>query len=120
MRVLVCGSRDWKDRKGIRDRLERLPISTVIVEGECRGADILSREVAEKLGLRVEKYPAKWHRYGRAAGPIRNTQMVESEPDLVIAFHEDIGRSKGTVDTLKKARRKGIKTEVIGHETVEP
>ena len=27
--------------------------------------------------LRVKEYPAEWDRYGRAAGPIRNKQMID-------------------------------------------
>ena len=51
---------------------------------------------------------------GRKAGPIRNTWMLdyasEEEPE-VIAFWN--GTSKGTVDTIRKAKKRGIKCTVI-------
>lgn len=44
-------------------------------------------------------------------GSIRNTEMVNSNIDLVLAF--PVGNSKGTKDCLEKARRKGISTIVV-------
>jgi len=72
MRVLVCGARHWTDARAIGLCLAKLPVGTVIVEGEARGADLLGRAEAEKLGFAVDPHPAEWARYGRAAGPIRN------------------------------------------------
>lgn len=69
--------------------------------------------VATELGLDVVEVPANWTRYGKAAGPIRNDRMLKFKPHLVIAFHEDIESSRGTKDTVTKARNLGIQTEVI-------
>lgn len=114
MRVLVCGDRHWADADKIRQRLERLPEGNVtVVEGMAPGADTLGRIEAEKLGLRVESFPANWGRYGRAAGPIRNQEMLDSSPDLVLAFHSDLSQSKGTKDMVKRARAKGVEVEVF-------
>ena len=45
----------------------------------------------------VNPFPAQWSKYGRAAGPLRNTQMLsEGNPDIVLAFHDNIKRSRGT------------------------
>lgn len=109
--VLVCGSRDWKDRDIIRARLEKLPGGTVIMHGECRGADMIADSVASELGFDLIRVPAMWEAYGRSAGPRRNRLMLDLKPNLVLAFHEDIHRSKGTIDTVREARRRGIKTE---------
>ena len=115
MRVLVCGDRKWADRHRIRWELETLPPDTVVIEGEARGADTLGREVAEVLGFKVERYPANWEKFGRAAGPIRNQQMLtEGKPDLVIAFHDHIRESKGTADMIRLAVKEGIATKLIG------
>jgi hypothetical protein len=41
--------------------------------------------------------------------------MLDTEnPDLVIAFHEDLESGKGTKDMLKRAEKAGVKT--IIHE----
>ena len=61
------------------------------------------------LRIPVEKYPADWTRYGYAAGPIRNQQMLdEGRPSLVLAFHNDFEHSKGTKDMIDKARKANI------------
>lgn len=113
MKVLVCGDRNWNDEGKIESRLRSLPPRTVVIEGEARGADEMARDVAIRLGLPVQKFPADWTLHGRAAGPIRNRKMLDEGPDLVIAFHPDLSKSKGTADTVREAKRRGIPVEVI-------
>lgn len=113
MKVLVCGSRHWRDYIKIRDRLAKLPPDTIIVEGGCEGADLLARRAAMELGLDVVEFPANWKRYGRAAGPIRNDRMLKTGVKLIIAFHENFETSSGTKDTVTKARNLKIEVELI-------
>jgi len=111
IRVLICGSRYWTDREAIRNVMKTFPKDTVIIEGEARGADTIAREEAEALGLVVLPFPANWKEQGRAAGPIRNAQMLsEGKPNVVLAFHENIDESKGTKDMLKRAQKAGLPT----------
>lgn len=50
------------------------------------------------------EFPALWDKHGRAAGPIRNTQMLdEGRPDLVLAFHRDLSESKGTRNMVEQS-----------------
>jgi hypothetical protein len=122
MRVLVCGAAPrlrknipgWTDREAIKRELEKLPTYTVVIEGEALGADILGKEVALELGFEVDPYPAKWSRYGRGAGPIRNRQMLDKgKPDLVLAFHTNIQASTGTKHMVKIAREAGVEVRVF-------
>lgn len=114
MRLLVCGDRDWTDREAIRRELVVLPLDTVVIHGAARGADQIANDAALVLGLRVVAFPADWKRYGRAAGVIRNQQMLdEGEPDRVYAFHDHINESRGTLDMVTRARRAGIPTTVL-------
>lgn len=112
MRVLVCGSRDFDDRAAIGNRLwvlmARIGPFTVI-EGDARGADRIAGEWADLMGVPHLRFPADWKRYGRAAGPIRNQQMLdEGRPDLVLAFTHDITTSKGTKDMVTRAQQAGL------------
>lgn len=84
-----------------------------MLHGGARGADKLAGTVAAKLGFEVEEYEAEWNTYGKAAGALRNIKMIETEPDLVIAFWD--GASAGTKHTLSLARKAGIPTKV--HES---
>lgn len=118
MRVIVCGDRDWKRMDIIERELMKLPKDTMIIHGAARGADTLGKFVAEKMGLKVindgKGFPAEWKRYGKAAVPIRNQQMIdEGKPDMVLAFHENINDSRGTKDMVTRARGVGIKVVII-------
>jgi len=116
VRVLVCGSRDWTSASTIRGRLKKLPKDVTIIEGGARGADSVAREVARNLGLDVITVWANWEKYGKKAGPIRNGRMLDMldpNEDMVIAFHPDLSFSRGTVDTVTRAEKRGIKVEVI-------
>ena len=106
--VLICGDRNWQDPEPIRKllvQLKHLGYST-LVEGEQRGADAIARELAKMYGLKVLPFPAKWEEYGKAAGPIRNQQMLdEGKPDLVAFFHLNLEHSRGTKDMITRARK---------------
>jgi hypothetical protein len=113
MKVLVCGDRYWNNRILFWVRLTQLPEGTVIIHGNAAGADTLAADVAKRHGFEVIAFPADWKRYGRAAGPIRNRQMLDEKPDLVIAFHNNLSKSKGTKDCVEEAERRGIDIEII-------
>lgn len=113
MKVLVCGDRRWNHAGKILDRLGKLPLDTIILEGGASGADTLARHAAERLGLKVVEFPAEWGKYGKSAGPLRNRQMLDENPVLVIAFHSNLAVSRGTKDTVNEARRRGIPVEIV-------
>lgn len=114
MRVLVCGDRNWSDKKKIRARLSLCLVGTTIIHGAARGADSIAGEVARELGFEVCEFPAEWERFGRAAGPIRNRQMIEEgHLDYILAFHSDLSKSKGTKNMVEQAKKVGIPVEII-------
>jgi hypothetical protein len=115
MKVVVCGDRKWLNISIIEKRLLELPSDTIIVQGECSGADILAKNVAREIGLDVVGFYANWNKYGKSAGPIRNIKMLNTGPKLVIAFHDDLQKSKGTKHIVTEARKRGIEVEVIGN-----
>src|SRR5437773_10858617 len=111
MRVLVCGGRDYNDSKTVQEVLDRLheqtPFSCVI-HGAARGADTLAGLWAKRNDVPVEAYAAAWSTYGRAAGMIRNEQMLhDARPDLVVAFPG----GAGTAHTVRMRRRAGVRGE---------
>lgn len=113
-RILICRDRYWTDSDYIRSILWAFPKETVIINGDCRGVDKLADKISNNLGMTTIRYPANWEKYGRGAGPRRNTQMlVEGKPDLGIAFHNDFENSKGTKNMVNQAlngNRKGTFT----------
>ena len=109
--VLVCGGRDYSDRDRVYATLDHLHETRAVSEiiyGCAPGADTLARDWARRTGRESTGFPADWKRLGKAAGPIRNTRMIEEgKPDLVIAFPG----GKGTANMVAQARAAGI--EVI-------
>ncbi len=87
MKVLVCGGRNWTDRAKIEARLKTLPSDAIVLAGGAKGADTIAAELATERGLNKQVFPADWNKYGKSAGAIRNRQMLNENPMLVIAFH---------------------------------
>lgn len=115
MRVIICGSRNWKEEDIIpEDRIETyiktLSPNVVIIHGGGPGADKVVDRIARERGHTVIELEANWDLYGDAAGPIRNQEMLDFGVDKVVGFHEDIVNSKGTKDMLARARKARIPT----------
>jgi len=121
MRILVCGDRNWTDKKGVFEILDfythTFGEKAYIIEGFARGADKMAGEWAAARNAPLEEFPADWVKYGRAAGPIRNSQMLrEGKPDMVLAFHDDLEKSKGTADMVRRAKGAGLPVRLYYHE----
>ena len=113
-KILICGDRNYKNWEKIKEYLDTLGSKTIIIHGCAKGADSLAGNLASGRGWGIMRFPANWSKYGRAAGPIRNQQMLdESKPDLVVYFHDDIENSKGTKDMITRAEKANI--PVIGN-----
>lgn len=112
MRVLVTGSRDWDDVDAIRDEFERTwrqhgPFT--LIHGSCpTGADAIADDIFTRSGLSdsTERFPADWATHGKRAGYLRNKAMIDSRPDLVLAFIRN--ESRGASMTVKLAKEAGI------------
>lgn len=132
MRVLVFGSRYFRDRRLLYRVLdaahERRPIA-VIIEGEMSGADRMAREWAESHGLGVDPYAADWDNveregaavkrnsrgklYDAAAGPFRNELMLrKGRPDSAIGF-PSVPIGKGTLDMATRCLQYGITPQLF-------
>lgn len=80
----------------------------------------MAAEIAQGFGVpkeRILAYPADWDKYHRAAGHIRNQQMLaEGKPTLVLAFHHDLAKSKGTKDMVRRALKEGLPVYLNGEK----
>lgn len=88
-----------------------------VLHGDCEGCD---REMAERLratwpSLKITPFPADWKKHGKAAGPIRNAEMI-AQADMLIAFPG----GKGTANCIALAEKKAIPVHrSIGSEPVK-
>jgi len=106
--VVVCGGRDYSDQETVTQTLHRLIRehgTRIVIHGGCRGADTLTENAARELGLVTKIEYADWDKFGKSAGPIRNTKMLTRyKPDLVVAFPG----GRGTAHTVRIARSLNI------------
>lgn len=93
MRILVTGSRSWRDREKIAEALTEITKTAlmykggiVIIEGGAGGADSLCRLEAWSRGWHVATVKALWGFYGNSAGHIRNDVMTTMDPHICAAF----------------------------------
>ena len=111
MRLLVCGGRTYSDKTAMWAWLDAFHASAegpidLLIHGAARGADALADLWAFSHDITIRRYFAQWSDYGKAAGPLRNQQMLdEGKPDLVAAFPGN----RGTANMVKLARAAGIK-----------
>lgn len=115
-RILVCGGRHYDDAERLIENLEGIAGTVdsskqlVLIHGAARGADSIAESWAQWRGLKIMRFPADWKRYGRAAGHIRNTEMLESGcPDLVVAAPG----GAGTANMVTQAHKFGVRTIVL-------
>ena len=81
MRVIVCGSRRWHDRRAIESRLYELAIAAngeeiTIVHGAAQGADRIAEQEAQKAGTVGRGAPGGLGSLGKRAGLVRNAVMA--------------------------------------------
>ena len=112
-RVIIAGSRNFVNYEMLRDTMDKLLANIeediVVVCGMARGADLLGKMYADEKGYIVDKFPADWVRYGKAAGYIRNEQMAKNA-DALVAFWD--GSSRGTKHMIDLAKKYGLKIRI--------
>jgi YspA, cpYpsA-related SLOG family len=117
LRVLVCGGRDYDDLDWVFQVLDDIGVRHIIHGASYLGrrnprcgADYLADVYGEKRCIPTTRYPADWSKHGKAAGPIRNQQMLdESRPRLVVAFPG----GRGTADMVRRAKAAGVRVREI-------
>ena len=116
MRVLVCGGRDYQDRRRVFQFLDQLHAQvqiSLVIHGACRrkgsdelcGTDRWAQEWAQAREIAYLGVPAKWSTYGNSAGYRRNGEMLRrAKPERVVASQG----GRGTADMIQQAENAGI------------
>lgn len=103
MKLAIVGSRTFDNYEMVKQVLKDLNI-TEIVSGGAKGADTLAERYATENNISTTIFKPDWDKLGRAAGMIRNKQIV-NYAEKVIAFWD--GVSKGTKNSIDLAKRQG-------------
>jgi hypothetical protein len=124
--IAAGGGRDlaWPQQRVAAELLARSGgrLVHLLLHGGARGADAAIGRAAQQLGWSSAVMPAQWQLHGRAAGPIRNRELLEqaiakavahTSPGslasvLVVAFPG----GPGTASLLQQARRMASHSQV--------
>jgi predicted Rossmann-fold nucleotide-binding protein len=124
--IAAGGGRDlaWPQQRVAAELLARSSgrLVHLLLHGGARGADAAIGRAAQQLGWSALVMPAQWQLHGRAAGPIRNRELLEqavaraeahSSPGyqasvLVVAFPG----GAGTASLVQQARRMASRSPV--------
>lgn len=107
--IFVTGDRGWTNADIIDATLKGFPVGSWLVQGGCRGADLLAQASGNAYGYQPIRMDALWALHGAPAGPIRNREMGDLLAVLryggaeihAFVFHDHLDTSKGTKDMVK-------------------
>lgn len=108
--VAVVGGRDFQDYALLKKTLDGIVNIDKIVSGGAKGADSLARRYAEENDIIMIEFLPDWDKYGKAAGPIRNKEIIERS-NYVVAFWN--GKSRGTYSSIRLATKHQRKLMIV-------
>lgn len=123
MIAIVTGDRHWKKEAAVhRELFKRRKKLILVMEGGAKGADRCANVGAKLLKIPTATFDANWETQGLAAGPIRNSVMLKfglalsqalKTKLIVLAFHKNLKKSKGTIDMVRRARKRKVLVKVF-------
>ena len=112
MRTIVAGGREFNDYALLDLTLSRMNV-TEVVSGTARGADKCGELWAHNNNVPIHRCPARWKKYGKRAGFLRNEYMA-TQADVLVAFWD--GKSKGTKHMIDTAGKQGLTTITVSYK----
>ena len=132
MRIAIIGSREYENRRKIKDFIFKLKQQygedTIIVSGGCKqGADRYAKKYALELGLQYEEYPP-FHevhnlycplpesRYGKPYSMkyfFARNKIIAGTSDFIVGFIPEGVEGRGTMNTIDYAKKLNKKYIII-------
>ena len=124
--IAAGGGRDlaWPHQRVAAELLARSggwPVH-LLLHGGARGADAAIARSAHQLGWPALALPAAWERHGRAAGPIRNRELLQQAVAKAVAHTSPVLSTSvlvlsfpggsGTASLVREARRMASRSPV--------
>lgn len=116
--LLVTGSRDWPSKTLVGCVLDEFLVNVrrtgpiTLINGGAAGVDTFTSDYwrAHDLGNVITVYP-DWNLHGKRAGILRNIDMLNMDPDFVLAFIYNT--SSGATFTYNESLKRGLTTWAI-------
>ncbi|MDP2455132.1 MULTISPECIES: DUF2493 domain-containing protein [unclassified Kaistella] len=114
LNIAIVGGRDFNDyelmKNVLNEYIDNKTFINAIVSGGAAGTDTLAEKYAAEMEIELIVYRPDYKKYGRSAALLRNTEIVEKS-DIVFAFWD--GKSRGTMDSINKAKKMHRKLFVV-------
>lgn len=114
--LAIVGSRDFDNftilSEAIDNFIEKHGEISYIVSGGAKGADSLAEKYAKINNIKMKIFKPDWKKYGKAAGIIRNKDIVDNSTHL-IAFR--INNSRGTTNSIMRAQKKKMYVKIYDY-----
>lgn len=111
MKTIIAGSRHITDMDIVISAINNSKfIITEVVCGCAKGVDELGKQWAKSNNIKIKYFKPAWEIFGPAAGPRRNQAMADYADALIAVWD---GKSKGTVDMIRRAKKFNLKTYVF-------
>lgn len=112
MKTIIAGSRTHTRIADVIDAIHKSGFDiTMVISGGAKGVDDIGEWLAAAyldLGTAI-RFEADWERYGKSAGPIRNSQMARFADALIAVWDS---KSPGTKDMIDQATQRGLKVYI--------
>lgn len=83
----------------------------ILVSGGALGVDTVAAAAGRVAGLTVVEHLPDYARYGRYLAPLERNSRIVNDCDRLVAFWD--GESKGTLDSIEKAKARGLLVHVF-------
>jgi hypothetical protein len=124
--IAAGGGRDlaWPQQRVAAELLARSGgrLVHLLLHGGARGADAAIGRAAQQLGWSALVMPAQWQLHGRAAGPIRNRELLQQAIAKAVAHTSPVSIASvlvvafpggaGTASLVREARRMASRSPV--------
>ena len=115
MKIIIAGTRTFDNKQllfnSMNAIIEKFDLHYFeVISGTAEGADKLGEEWGKEKHAIISRFPPDWNKHGKAAGPIRNSQMADVA-DMCVVFWD--GKSKGTKNMIETALSKGLFVKVV-------
>lgn len=113
IKLIIAGTRTFTDYAYMKRKLDKHFMryrDITVLTGGARGVDTLGERWAFWWWWTVMQYIPDYQNHGKYAPILRNQEMVENATHAICFWD---GKSKGTEDLIRKAKKWGLKVRII-------
>lgn len=107
MKIIIAGGRDYNPTSDDDINIRKILLdnnATEIISGGASGVDTWGEQLANTLNLPVTRFLPDWSKYGKAAGPLRNSIMARYADAVIL-----LKGGRGTASMKREAILANIK-----------